>query len=264
MPTAFLTDSTICIGCKACEVACKEWNDVPGDGFNFTGFSYDNTAGLGHSTWRHVKFVERGDGSGRMAMPDTGATSFAGTSRPMSASTARTPAASRPARPDRSSARNSAASSFSLTSATAAATASSPVRSVSSIAGLATGGRSSARSATTGRRPAWSLRVRRHARPSRFNSAISTISGSVRHTESPSSTVAELRMPRCTTAWGRSVGGTHAIFIFRGRPEEYNLPPAPEVPTVHLRKGWTSAAIAAGLMLIGTAVAFLSGSQQAD
>ena len=60
MPTtAFLTDSTLCIGCKACEVACKEWNDVPGDGFVWTGQSYDHTGTLGHSTWRHVKFVER-------------------------------------------------------------------------------------------------------------------------------------------------------------------------------------------------------------
>ncbi len=59
MITAFLTDSTVCIGCKACEVACKEWNHVPHDGFEFTGFSYDNTQGLGHSTWRHVKFIER-------------------------------------------------------------------------------------------------------------------------------------------------------------------------------------------------------------
>jgi formate dehydrogenase iron-sulfur subunit len=57
--TAFLTDSTICIGCKACEVACKEWNQVPDDGFAWSGLSYDNTAALGHSTWRHVKFVER-------------------------------------------------------------------------------------------------------------------------------------------------------------------------------------------------------------
>jgi formate dehydrogenase iron-sulfur subunit len=57
--TAFLTDSTLCIGCKACEVACKEWNGVPADGFSFTGHSYDNTAALGHATWRHVKFVER-------------------------------------------------------------------------------------------------------------------------------------------------------------------------------------------------------------
>ena len=56
--TAFLTDSTLCIGCKACEVACKEWNGVEQDGLNWTGFSYDNTGALGHSTWRHVKFVE--------------------------------------------------------------------------------------------------------------------------------------------------------------------------------------------------------------
>ncbi|HYE26093.1 MAG TPA: 4Fe-4S dicluster domain-containing protein, partial [Clostridia bacterium] len=56
--TAFLTDSTLCIGCKACEVACKEWNQLPDDGLNWTGLSYDNTGALGHSTWRHVKFVE--------------------------------------------------------------------------------------------------------------------------------------------------------------------------------------------------------------
>lgn len=57
--TAFLTDSTLCIGCKACEVACKAWNELPADGYVFSGFSYDNTVQLGHSTYRHVKFVER-------------------------------------------------------------------------------------------------------------------------------------------------------------------------------------------------------------
>ena len=41
--TAFLTDSTLCIGCKACEVACKEWNGVSEDGLEWSGFSYDNT-----------------------------------------------------------------------------------------------------------------------------------------------------------------------------------------------------------------------------
>ncbi len=56
--TAFLTDSTLCIGCKACEVACKEWNGIADDGYEWSGFSYDNTGALGHSTWRHVKFVE--------------------------------------------------------------------------------------------------------------------------------------------------------------------------------------------------------------
>ena len=55
----FFTDTTICIGCKACEVACKQWNQLPDDGFHFTGMSYDNTAQLGASTWRHVAFIER-------------------------------------------------------------------------------------------------------------------------------------------------------------------------------------------------------------
>ena len=55
----FFTDTTVCIGCKACEVACKEWNGLPDDGFVFTAMSYDNTAALGASTWRHVSFVER-------------------------------------------------------------------------------------------------------------------------------------------------------------------------------------------------------------
>src|SRR5919205_3642289 len=62
----FLTDTTLCIGCKACEVACKEWNQLPMDNWGFTGFSYDNTGDLSAATWRHVAFVERvGDDAGR-------------------------------------------------------------------------------------------------------------------------------------------------------------------------------------------------------
>ena len=55
----FFTDTSVCIGCKACEVACKEWNGVPDDGFNLLGSSYDNTGELGASTWRHVAFIEQ-------------------------------------------------------------------------------------------------------------------------------------------------------------------------------------------------------------
>ena len=55
----FFTDTTVCIGCKACEVACKQWNDLPADGFEFRkNASYDHTGALGASTWRHVRFVE--------------------------------------------------------------------------------------------------------------------------------------------------------------------------------------------------------------
>ena len=55
----FFTDTSVCIGCKACEVACKEWNLVPEDGLVWTGESYDNTSALGANTWRHVAFVEQ-------------------------------------------------------------------------------------------------------------------------------------------------------------------------------------------------------------
>jgi formate dehydrogenase iron-sulfur subunit len=61
----FLTDPTVCIGCKACEVACKEWNDVPAEPELWTGTSYDNTGQLGASTWRHVKFLEQGGDQAR-------------------------------------------------------------------------------------------------------------------------------------------------------------------------------------------------------
>lgn len=61
MPAAkgFFTDTTLCIGCKACEVACKQWNQLPDDGFSFSANSYDNTMQLGANTWRHVAFIER-------------------------------------------------------------------------------------------------------------------------------------------------------------------------------------------------------------
>jgi formate dehydrogenase iron-sulfur subunit len=62
----FFTDTTVCIGCKACEVACKEWNHAPDDGYAFLGQSYDNTGELGASTWRHVAFVEQPQPNGDM------------------------------------------------------------------------------------------------------------------------------------------------------------------------------------------------------
>jgi formate dehydrogenase iron-sulfur subunit len=59
----FFTDTSVCIGCKACEVACKEWNQIPSrfgsQPPGFTGNSYDNTVDLGADTWRHVAFIER-------------------------------------------------------------------------------------------------------------------------------------------------------------------------------------------------------------
>ena len=53
----FFTDVTLCIGCKACEVACKEWNQLEGHAPQFRD-SYDNTGQLDDQNWRHVKFIE--------------------------------------------------------------------------------------------------------------------------------------------------------------------------------------------------------------
>ncbi|MCC6626568.1 MAG: 4Fe-4S dicluster domain-containing protein [Chloroflexi bacterium] len=66
----FFTDTTLCIGCKACEVACKQWNNLPADGLTLSGASYDNTGALSATTWRHVAFIEQFNrgGQGRWLM----------------------------------------------------------------------------------------------------------------------------------------------------------------------------------------------------
>jgi len=67
----FFTDTTLCIGCKACEVACKEWNALPADTMGLSGMSYDNTVDLSADTWRQVRFVEKigSDGERATEMP---------------------------------------------------------------------------------------------------------------------------------------------------------------------------------------------------
>ncbi len=72
----FYTDTTVCIGCKACQVACHQWNDLPaelaeqptgpdhpGETRPLTGMSYDNTGSLSDLNWRHVKFIEKSQAS---------------------------------------------------------------------------------------------------------------------------------------------------------------------------------------------------------
>ena len=61
----FFTDTSVCIGCKACEVACKTWNAVPEDGLDLLGMSFDNTGSLGANSWRHVAFIEQPRSTGR-------------------------------------------------------------------------------------------------------------------------------------------------------------------------------------------------------
>jgi formate dehydrogenase iron-sulfur subunit len=257
MPTtAFLTDSTLCIGCKACEVACKEWNEVPADGFTWSGLSYDNTVGLGHSTWRHVKFVEMatafgvGGNSGSQvtwefssdvckhcevagcleACP-TGSiirTEFGGVfvqpdiCNGCGYCVVGCPFGVIDRRPDDGRA-------FKCTFcydrqrvglAPACATA-CPTKSIlfGEIEDL--------------RRKADDRMAELHARG--IDDAV-------------------LYDPRDT-----SVGGIHAMFIVRGDERAYNLPPHPEVPTVYLRDGWSAAAATAAMMVAGTLAAFVKG-----
>ncbi len=73
----FFTDTSVCIGCKACEVACKTWNELPGPEPTF-GDGYDNTGELGAQNWRHVQFhdnvkddtLEAGMGTAWLMMSD--------------------------------------------------------------------------------------------------------------------------------------------------------------------------------------------------
>ena len=69
----FFTDTTVCIGCKACEVACKEWNNLPADNIGMTGHSYDNTGALSANTWRHVNFIEK---TGDTGVRENGQTAY--------------------------------------------------------------------------------------------------------------------------------------------------------------------------------------------
>ncbi|MBQ1031708.1 4Fe-4S dicluster domain-containing protein [Micromonospora sp. C97] len=68
----FFTDTSVCIGCKACEVACKEWNGVPESGLDLLGMSYDNTGALTANSWRHVAFIEQPRPAGHRAPPFVG------------------------------------------------------------------------------------------------------------------------------------------------------------------------------------------------
>jgi formate dehydrogenase iron-sulfur subunit len=256
--TAFLTDSTLCIGCKACEVACKEWNQVPSDGFTLTGFSYDNTAALGHSTWRHVKFVERTGGLGGLATGDAGY---------------------------RSAFRWDFSSDVCKHCEHAGCLEACPT---GSIVRTEFGGVYIQPDVCNGcgycivscpfgvvdRRPDDGRAFKCTFCYDRQKVGLKPACATACPTESiqfgtiedmrakAQARVAELKTRGIDDAIvydpvDTSVGGTHAIFVLRGAPQDYNLPSAPEVPTVHLRDGWSSAAIAAGLMLLGSAAAFL-------
>lgn len=252
--TAFLTDSTICIGCKACEVACKEWNGIAGDGLNWSGNSYDNTEAVGHSSWRHVKFVE-GDpqaGAGGNA-PDLASWVFssdvckhcenAGCLEACpTGSIVRTEFGGVYVQPD-------------VCNGCAYCVVACPFGVIQKNerdgrafkctfcydrqkAGLEPACAKACPTESIQFGPLDELRQRARDR------------------------VAELHERGMTdAAWydpsETSVGGIHASFIVRGDPRLYNLPPKPEIPTIYLKRAWTSAAAGMGILAAGALAAFL-------
>jgi formate dehydrogenase iron-sulfur subunit len=260
---AFLTDSTLCIGCKACEVACKEWNQVPSDGYHFTGFSYDNTAALGHSTWRHVKFVER---MAAEAAPIDGTAGYRSNSFRWDFS---------------SDVCKHCEKAGCLEACPTGSIVRTEFGGVYVQPDICNGCGYCVVSCPFGvidRRPDDGRAFKCTFCYDRQKAGLAPACATACPTQSIQfGEVGELRAKaaaRVETLRARgiddaivydpqhtSVGGTHAIFVLRGRPEDYNLPANPDVPTVHLRDGWSSAAVAAALMLLGTAAAFLTSRE---
>ncbi|HEY1676628.1 MAG TPA: 4Fe-4S dicluster domain-containing protein [Candidatus Sulfotelmatobacter sp.] len=250
--TAFLTDSTLCIGCKACEVACKEWNGLEEDGLNWSGHSYDNTGAVGASTWRHVKFVEQA--------PTPGLGGNAGeASWTFSSDVCKhcEEAGCLEACPTGSIVRTEFGGVFiqpDVCNGCGYCVTSCPFGVVE-------------RNPKDGRAFKCTFCYDRQKVGLEPACAKACPTESIKFGEIEAlrahadSRIEELHRrgiedANLYNASDTSVGGTHAMFIVRGDPRSYNLPSAPEVPTVYQRKAWTSSAIAAALLFCGTLIAF--------
>jgi formate dehydrogenase iron-sulfur subunit len=252
--TAFLTDSTLCIGCKACEVACKEWNGVSDDGYEWSGYSYDNTGALGASTWRHVKFVEHAP------QPGFGGNAAGHFSWEFSSDVCKhcEDAGCLEACPTGSIVRTEFGGVFiqpDVCNGCGYCVTSCPFGVVE-------------RNQQDGRAFKCTFCYDRQKVGLEPACAKACPTESIKFGEiellrgEAQERVEELHHRGISDAalydpTDSSVRGIHAMFIIRGDERMYNLPPAPEVPTVYLKKAWTSSAVAAGLLLGGTLLAFL-------
>jgi len=250
--TGFFTDSTLCIGCKACEVACKEWNDVPDDGMVWSGLSYDNTISLGHSSWRHVKFVEgdprMGEGGNAREASWTFSSDVckhcenAGCLEACpTGSIVRTEFGSVYVQPD-------------ICNGCGYCVITCPFGVID-------------RRPDDGRAFKCTFCYDRQKVGLEPACAKACPTGSIMFGDLDSleraadARIAQLHGAGMSDAkiWNpkeTSVGGTHAFFLVRGDERAYNLPPKPEVPTTLLRAGWSSAAKAAAAIALGAFVAF--------
>ena len=253
--TAFLTDSTLCIGCKACEVACKEWNGLGEDGFDWSGFSYDNTGAVGAETWRHVKFVEQAPviGLGGNAIEQPSWTFSSDVCKHCEE------AGCLEACPTGSIVRTEFGGVFiqpDVCNGCGYCVTACPFGVVE-------------RKQKDGRAFKCTFCYDRQKVGLQPACAKACPTESIKFGELES--LKQKARERVDELHDRgmkdavlydsshtSVGGTHAMFIVRGDPRSYNLPPDPQAPTAYLKKSWTSSAVAAGLLLGGTLLAFLS------
>jgi len=257
--TGFFTDSTICIGCKACEVACKEWNQLESDGYHFTGYSYDNTGALGHSTWRHVKFIEDGPIPGFGGFASGQEADFVFSSDvckhcenagcleacPTGALT-RTHFGGVYLQPD-------------ICNGCAYCIVSCPFGVVQKNKD---DGRAFKCTFCTDRQNAGLKPACATACPTEsiMFGELDQLRDKAKHR------LADLHARGINDAvvydpQETSVGGIHAFFLLRGDPRQYNLPPNPEIPTIYAPTGWKSAILAAGLMAVGSVFAFLTDNK---
>jgi formate dehydrogenase iron-sulfur subunit len=257
--TGFFTDSTLCIGCKACEVACKEWNDVPEDGLRFSGLSYDNTLGLGHSTWRHVKFVERPVAIGRGGNAPVQMTwqfssdvckhcENAGCLEACpTGSIVRTEFGSVYVQPD-------------ICNGCGYCVVNCPFGVID-------------RRPDDGRAFKCTFCYDRQLVGEQPACAKACPTGSILFGDleqlerAADARIAALHAQGMSDATiynpkETSVGGTHAFFLVRGDIRDYNLPPSPQVPTTLLATAWTGAAIAAGAIAAASLLAFAWGGRK--
>ena len=253
--TAFLTDSTLCIGCKACEVACKEWNGVSADGFDWSGFSYDNTGAVGHSTWRHVKFVE-GD-----PQPGFGGNAGEVTSWEFSSDVCKhcEEAGCLEACPTGAITRMEFGAVYvqpDVCNGCSYCVVACPF-------GVVQKNRQDGRAfkctfcsdrQRVGLEPACAKACPTESiKFGEINELRTLAQERLRELKARGIEDATVYDPQDT-----SVGGIHAFFLVRGDPRTYNLPPKPEVPTIYLKDGWRSAGLAAGMLLLGAVLAFVS------
>ena len=257
--TGFLTDSTLCIGCKACEVACKEWNEVPADGMLFTGHSYDNTGALGASTWRHVKFVEEPPRVGE------GGLSAEGPSWQFSSDVCKhcEVAGCLEACPTGALVRTETGAVFlqpDVCNGCGYCVVGCPFGVVDRREG-------------DGRAFKCTFCYDRQLEGLRPACAQACPTGSIAFGE-----LVEMRRmgeERVVALRGRgiddavlydardtAVGGVHAMFVVRGDIRAFNLPREPEPPAVHRGAGWRAMAIAAGGLLLGSLLAW--GGERAE